>query len=218
MISEIATLTQIETELKKRWQFPYHWGRFQNDKEDKLTNFIYEILYFEDLLDEIKRRLKKEDNYDALFQYTLNRWYNFWSAKGIEHIFALSPKVKANPDSKDKFKDFDIQSIPFDHKSSIFPKSYPSPIEFAIQNPVSLIEWLYQNQSQEQRKHLKNRLFIVFFDTNHHHWKLKAEISWLRTKIEEYLDNFQFERLQRISFSEQEIVFSDIIWAIKESQ
>lgn len=214
MLSDIVTLTQIETELKKRCQFAYHWGRFQNDVEDSKTNFIYEILYFEDLMSEIRRKFQNHHDYEALTQYSLNRWYNFWSATAVERIFTQSSDVKANPDSKDRYKDFEIKGIPFDHKSSVFPKSYPHSIEFAIENPEDLITWFYTNQSQQKRQHFKNRLFIVFFHPSGAHWKLKAELTWLQSKIEEYLAQFKFENLKNMYVHGQNTALSDIIWAI----
>ena len=53
-------------------------------------------------------------------------------------------------------------------------------MDYAKNNPAELIQWLYSNQSQEGRKHLKNRLFLVLVDKNKEHWKLKAEISLLK--------------------------------------
>lgn len=215
MLSEIATLTQIETELKKRWQFPYQWGRFQNNEFDQMSNYVYELLYFEDLLSETQRRFKDKNNYNQIFNYSLNRWYNFWSAKAIENIFASSEQVKLCENAKDKFVDFELKGIPFDHKSSIFPKSYPNSIEFALENPEDLIQWLYLHQSQENRLHFKNRIFIIFFDWYGEHWKLKAEITWLRAKIEGYLQNFKFEHLKKMYFPNEEHALSDILWALQ---
>ena len=46
----IIDLIQIESELKKRLNYPYKWGRKQNDYFDKLTNFVYKISSFEEVL------------------------------------------------------------------------------------------------------------------------------------------------------------------------
>jgi len=37
---------------------------------------------------------------------------------------------------------------------------------------------------------LKNRLFIVLHSSDGEHWKLKAEISWLKERIEKYMSGF----------------------------
>jgi hypothetical protein len=75
---------------------------------------------------------------------------------------------------------------------------------------------LYKNQSQQQRNHLKNRLFIVLIDFNeqNEHWKLKAEILWLQKIISTYLSTFTEDKLETFYF-QNNIVKSDIIWAIK---
>ncbi len=216
MLSELATLKQIETELKKRWAYPYQWGKIQNNQDDALTKMVYDILYFEDVITELERNLGKSFQQHPLFNYALNRWYNFWSAKAIEQIFTQSEWVKPNPDPKDKLKDFELKGIPFDHKSTVFPKAYPHSIEQAIEQPTHLMEWLYQHQSQEQRHHHCNRIFIVFYEVNQAHWKLKAEITWLKTLIENYLQNFSFERLKTFQFSEDSLTQADIIWALGE--
>ena len=80
-------LIKTEAELKKRLIYPYIWGRRQSNYYNGLTNFIYETFCFEDLLKEIDSRFKGKAEYKDFFNYALNRWFNFWSAKGIESIF-----------------------------------------------------------------------------------------------------------------------------------
>jgi len=54
----------------------------------------------------------------------------------------------------------------------VFPKAFGKDYAYAKENKKELIEWLYNNQSQQGRKHLENRLFICIFDTkNGEHWK-----------------------------------------------
>ncbi len=57
-----VNLDQIETELKKRLTYPYKWGRKQNDQFDKLTNFIYSTFLFDDVIKEINRRFKNDQD------------------------------------------------------------------------------------------------------------------------------------------------------------
>ena len=64
-------LLRVEKELKKRWIFPYKWGRKQNDTWDKNTNFIYKTYTFEALE---KQLANSEQN---LKDYAMNRWYNY---------------------------------------------------------------------------------------------------------------------------------------------
>ncbi|MCH7827022.1 MAG: hypothetical protein IIB83_00325 [Bacteroidetes bacterium] len=210
------SLTQIETELKKRLPYPYKWGRKQNNNFDKQTNFIYSTQLFDSLLTEIKKRFGDRQNYDDLFNYTINRWYNFWSAVAMEQIFCSFPNVKPAMNSRDRLIDFSIDGTSFDHKTSVFPKNYNLPINEAIKKTPELIKWFYKNQSQQQRKHLKNRLFIVLYSRDSEHWKLKAEISWLKKIIEHYMIGFNPHFLMKFSFEKNKEIISDIIWAVRK--
>lgn len=70
-------------------------------------------------------------------------------------------------------------------------------------------------QSQQGRKHLKNRLFVVLFDRNSlEYWKLKVEIRFIKQQIEQYITNFSLNKLERFNFENEEIL-SDVIWIIK---
>lgn len=202
-------LDLLQNNLRKRLDFPYRWGRKQADDWDRKTNFIYEIRSFSQLLKE-----KVKDFDDLLRDYTFNRWLNFWSAKGIEQIFAENSRVTPNVNEYDKLKDFEIDNIPFDHKTSVFPKGFNKELEYALNNKRELIEWFYREQSQQGRKHYKNRIFVVLYDKNNgEHWKLKAEIKFIEEKIHNYLKTFSLDKLEKFNFEGEE-VYSDIIWVI----
>lgn len=208
-------LNKTETELKKRLIHPYTWGRKQNDLFDNATNFIYKTNSFDELLIEIDLKFKTKNDYQDYFNYTLNRWYNFWSAQCIEQIFCSLPGVVPALDEKDRLIDFSIYGATFDHKTSVFPKNFPYKIENARKHTDELIKWLYKNQSQQKRKHLSNRLFIVLYSYDGEHWKLKAEISWLKERIEKYMMGFNPDYLMKFEFEKGKPTISDIIWAIK---
>lgn len=197
----------LENELKKRLKTPYHWGVKQNNEMDKLTNFIYKIFSFDDLQQTIATMSQE------LKDYSLNRWFNYWSAMGVESIFAQNPKVVPNKDKYDKLVDFKILNIPFDHKTSVFPQKYPQTLEYAKQNKKDLIRWLYINQSQQGRRHYANRLFVVLYSQTDEHWKLKANLVFLKQNIENYLLNFNHENLIELKQGENRI-YSDIIFNI----
>ena len=212
----MINLTQIENQLKKRLTYPYKWGRKQNDHFDKLTNFVYRIQSFEDVINEIGTRFRKDKEHDNIANYALNRWYNFWSAQAVEKIFCSLPNVKPALDSKDRLVDFTIDGVTFDHKTSIFPKNFPFKIDVAVKKTDELIKWLYRHQSQQQRKHLKNRLFIVLYSSDGEHWKLKAEISWLKERIEKYMEGFNPHYLLKFQLEKGHYTLADVIWAIKD--
>ena len=207
---------RLEKELKKRTALNYIWGRKQTDEFDKLTNFIYKTYSFKSLLQKIEINFNGDKRKEDLKNYALNRWFNFWSAKGVETIFCEHKNVKAHKNSYNKYTDFFIENIPFDHKTTVFPKAFNKSVSYAKKHPKELITWLYKNQSSQQRQHFKNRLFIVLVNTNHteKHWKLKAEISWLKQLISTYLLNFNRSKLITLSLDDEPI-FTDIIWAIK---
>ena len=194
-------LQRVENELKKRLVYPYKWGRKQSNSWDSDTNFIYKTYSLESLL------LKMVAFNQDLRDYALN-----WSAMAVEDIFGSHQVVQPNKYIYDKLVDFNINMIPFDHKTSIFPKGFNKTIEYAQTNKKELITWLYENQSQQGRKHLKNRLFIVLYDNNaHQHWKMKAEIMFLKISIDNYLKTFSKQNLVELDFGNG-AVFSDIIW------
>lgn len=209
------SLSQTEVELKKRLIYPYSWGQKQNDNFDKQTNFIYHTFLFDELLKVIEQKFKNEKEYDLYFNYAINRWYNFWSAQAVEKIFCSLPNVKPALDSKDRLVDFTIQGEAFDHKTSIFPKNFPYKIDEAIKKTDELIKWLYKNQSQQQRKHLKNRLFVVLYSKDGEHWKLKSEIMWLKERIEKYMIGFNPDYLLKFNLEEGKPTLADVIWAIR---
>lgn len=208
-MQKIMDLERLEIALKKRWKYPYSWGRKQNNNEDILTRFIYEIRTFP----ELEARISSLDSY--LQNYALNRWYNFWSSQWIEFIFSTFPNVIANKNFRDKLIDFSIDNISFDHKTTIFPKWFWKDFDYAFTHKSELIQWLYDNQSQEWRKHHENRLFICLYDSQSwEHWKMKAEISIIEKEIKTYIKSFNKENLVKLNFWDWEVL-SDIIWITK---
>lgn len=193
-------LKRLQTQLKKCYPSIENWRRKQNNNWDEQTNLIYKVRHFQTLESEIKDRFKEELNFEELRIYALNRWYNFWSAKGVEYIFCCYPNVKPHSDPYHQFIDFWIDEIPFDHKTSVFPKRYNQNIEFAKENPIDLLKWLYKNQSKQKRFHLQNRLFLILYEKEGNHQKLKSEIDFIQPIIENYLRNFSFEKLKKLEF------------------
>lgn len=198
-------LERLEKELKNRLPYGYSWGKKQDNSWDTMTNFIYNTY-------SVSKLIEKTQHLDSKIKdYAFNRWFNFWSAMGAEDIFCSHPNVIANKNQYDKLVDFKINSIPFDHKTSIFPKGFGKDIDYALQNKRELIQWLYDNQSQEGRKHLKNRLFIVLYDSNNQHWKMKAELTLLKNEIDNFIKTFDSKKLETFDFGDGEI-YSDIIF------
>lgn len=208
-------LQTTETELKKRWEYPYKWGRKQNNEYDRKTNFIYRIKSFSELLERIEIDFKEKPDYEDVFYYALNRWYNFKSGRALEKIFCSLPWVIASRNKCDKFIDFKIHGINFDLKTSVYPFLYPATLEYAMEHKENLIKWLYENQSKQGRMHFHNRLFLILHSKEGEHWKLKAELVWLEEIIKEYHSNFDKNNLISLSFRGGSRIYSDIIWGLQ---
>ncbi|MAN58474.1 MAG: hypothetical protein CMC08_01410 [Flavobacteriaceae bacterium] len=206
-------LSTIEFQLKKRLAYPYQWGRRQNDVWDAHTRFIYETVSWEELVAKMRETaVNCQFDKKELFQYAANRWYNYWHAVAVEQIFAQCPGVVRASNPKDPDKDFYLHTIPFDHKTTVFPKSFAGKYQALQRDSAPLLYWLYAQQSSQQRYHLKNRLFIVVYCNDGNHWKVKAEIDLLKRAVENYVGNFTRSQLQTLTFANDITALSDIIW------
>lgn len=211
------SISFLEQQLQKRVAYNYQWGQFQNNLWDHYTSFIYSTPVWDHFVAHLKKAHHQlQVDKRALFNYAANRWFNYWSAYGVEKIFNESPQVTPVANTKDPNKDFFINHIPFDHKTTVFPKGFGHTITHAQQNPKLLIEWLYKNQSKEQRFHLKNRLFVVVYQKQGNHWQVKAQLSLLKVAIENYLQNFKENQLYNFTFNPNQTTLSDIIFVKSE--
>lgn len=55
----------------------------------------------------------------------------------------------------------------------------------------------------------------MLYSSNGEHWKLKAEILWLNEIIENYLSEFDPNKLFSLKLRKEFTTLIDIIWAIK---
>ena len=208
-----VNLENIEKELKRRLPYHYSWGQKQNDEWDRYTNFIYSTQEWAELILRMKQAIAEHKlDKRSLFNYAANRWYNFWSAVAVEQIFTEIDGIEPVAETKDSEKDFYLFGIPFDHKTSVFPKHFNKTFEYAQNHKNELIEWLYKNQSAQKRHHFKNRLFIVVYAENGEHWKLKAEIGLLKNAIQKYIATFRPEQLQSFTFVDGQQTLSDVVF------
>lgn len=212
---ESLDLQTRERELKKRWVYPYHWGRVQNDLFDAQTRFVYSVPTFDQALEDLKRRFSAAPDREALFNYALNRWYNFWSARAVEEVFGSLDAVTPAENQRDRLVDFTLKGVRFDHKTSVFPRGFGHDLTYAVNHSQALIEWFYRHQSQQQRMHFDNRLFLVLYQPQGAHWKLKAELTWLSCVVRDYVAAFDAARLHRFTFAQDRETLSDVIWAIR---
>lgn len=206
-------LEHIEAELKKRLAYPYKWMRTQNNAWDDATRFIYKTAEWDTFVHTMETVWKQSDFDKASFShYAMNRWYNFWSAQAAEHIFMSLPGVAPNPNPVENEYDFRWLGERFDLKTSVFPKGYNRDFAFAKANPEHLILWFYKNQSTQQRYHLKNRIFLVCYNTKGAHHSLKAEISLLKSAIHGYMKERTPADTLSIDLRQETATMADIIW------
>ena len=178
------TVADLQNELRARHALPYRWGQTQNDAFDGRTQFVYEVKTWPSLLACLSR-FEAEPSYELLRDYAANRWYNFWSARAVEHFFSESPRVQPAANSRDRLRDFSFDGIAFDHKTSVWPAAYGGAYAAARLDSAPLIQWLYANQSRQGRQHFENRLFVVLHRADGAHWKLKADLTRLRAAVKE---------------------------------
>ena len=201
---------QLEEELKKALKYINADWKMQNNFGDYRSNFIYYV----DNVDEVIRSAR---NRGISTEYALHRWYNFHTSIYCEQLFCELGAVKEQ-DTKNREIDIYIKDEPFDVKVSVYPKALSShPYDLNTrEGKDEMIRWLYQHQSQQQRKHLKNRLFIVCDGkTQYDNLCLKSDFEQIRKKIEEYMDDVEingFNELTIIDNGKEYKVKSDIIY------
>lgn len=184
------------------------WGKAQNDDWDKLSGFIYDLPFYEEFIG----RLNSVRPSLAFNNYAVHRWFNYWSANAVEQIFCANPAVLAQLNGHHKLVDFTIGNISFDHKTTVFPKGFHHDIAYAKIHPHELITWLYRSQSKEGRYHTANRLFLVLHHSSGEHWKLRRELNLLKPLIDDYVKNFNPDKLFCLELIPGKKTYADIIW------
>jgi hypothetical protein len=183
-------VTVLEKELKACWAYPYDWqGKKQSNANDNSTRFVYKQNCFADVLREAKSRF---DPSEYLFQYSINRWYNYKCSFWIEEMFCSLPGVVPHENKYHQSIDFYVNDIPFDLKVTKILNNFPGGIDAAKEDPKALAQAYYEQQSRGQRHHLENRIFVVLHDHNpsSDHIKLKAELSFIQPFIRNFVENF----------------------------
>ena len=201
---------ELENQLKKALTFIKPEWKMQNNFGDFRSNFIYYVK----TVDEV---IKSAEYRGISTEYALHRWYNFHTSIYCEQLFVELGAVKEK-DNKNREVDIYIENIPFDVKVSVYPNALSNhPYDLKTRNGKnSMIRWLYKNQSQQQRKHLKNRLFIVCDGkTQYDNLRLKSDFEQIRKKIKTYLDDVKKNGFNEIIIKDNGKLYSvksDIIY------
>lgn len=200
----------LESELKESLKYIEANWSMQNNFYDYKSNFIYKVEKLNEVID-----LSKQNGIDC--QYAIHRWYNFHTSIQCERIFVEFGAEKES-DLKNKEIDIYIDSIPFDVKLTVYPNALKNhPFDLNTRDGKNeMIKWMYSHQSQQQRKHLANRLFIVCDGkTQFDSLALKSDFSQIRKKISKYIDCVKNEGFNEINICDNGVtykVFSDIIY------
>ena len=206
----IMDTKEIYSELVKA--YPYLKGKWkmQNNYLDEKTNFIYNTFKFDDLISQCNR-LGLDKN------YVIHRWYNFHTSIACENVFCEYGCIHET-NKTNKYIDIYHKGIPYDVKLTVYPDAFEKDVDLDIRKGKDkLIRWLYKNQSQQNRKHLANRLFIVCvnsMDDYDESMKLKANFALLESKIKSYIHYYENRPLNELSITDggkEYEVYSDII-------
>ena len=86
-------------------------------------------------------------------------------------------------------------------------------------NPISLIQWYYENQG-ERRFDASNRLFLILVDSNNYFnsWQLKRAKDLIQTEVHSSLDKMANKGGKKVSFKwngKNYTVTSDVIFVVK---
>lgn len=191
------TELQLEKDLRRTLQIiSSSWKRQDNSSDDE-SNFIYRMNSLEECFSEIQRTKVNKD-------YALHRWYNYKTSTTCEKIFceygAVHEKNRSNHDV-----DIYIDGIPFDVKLTVYPKSLSKNI-YDLSTRVGkdgMIQWYYSNQSQENRKQILNRLYVVCDATSYNESLLmKCNFSLMRKYIKAFMESIKANGLNEITISD----------------
>jgi hypothetical protein len=170
---------------------PTSWSIRQRDALDRATAFIYSVTSLAEVLQQC--HVARLDEQTA--SYAQHRWKNFvrhdvW----LDLLYAEFPGCRPFENAKDRTKDLYVpvggSEIIFDLKVTRWPSRLDRTSSLA-----DVARWMYSNQSQQQRFHLDNRLFVVGdpeaavcrYDL------ALATVQRFRTKAEDFVFRLDFE-------------------------
>ena len=201
---------QLEEDLKKTMEIISASWNMQNNSYDKASNFIYQMKSLNECLREIERR-------NVNREYALHRWYNYMTSIQCEYIFceygAVHDTNKYNHDV-----DIYIDDIPFDVKLTVYPAKLSSrPYDLTTREGKNeMIRWYYANQSQQNRKQMLNRLYVVCDASSpYENMVMKSNFDLMRRRISDFMQNVKSNGLNEIVITDcgrEYKLMSDIIY------
>ena len=190
-------MSDIEQDLKRAMEIiSANWG-MQNNAYDRSTNFIYRMDSLDDCLVEIERtRVNKE--------YALHRWYNYMTSIRCEYIFCEYGAVHET-DKYNHDVDIYIDTVPFDVKLTVYPaKLSDRPYDLSTREGKNdMIRWYYSNQSQQSRKQMLNRIYVVCdAPSSYESMVMKSNFNLMRERIGAYMQGISRATLNKIDISD----------------
>lgn len=164
-------------EFKKIKEIP-QWRKIQNNNtDDKIDYSELEDIDEYDKINELIKEKGEIQNKD----YWLRRWIKIKTEQCDRYLFSQSKRVKDNYNKKSKKYDFIVDGVELDLKATRIPKKllskdfngdikkvydgkYRKHIKQVLENPEEMLEYLYNNQSEERRYSVHNRLFLIACD------------------------------------------------------
>lgn len=204
-------MEQLQKELDKALADFKTRGDVQNNRYDSYTNYIYKTTTYDGLVAKTKMICEiYQLEYEPVFRYALNRWFNNIVSHFAEDVFTSHDIVDDEEDIYNKEIDFYINTIPFDLKMSVFPKWFGKDINYALEHKEELIERMYKHCSKEKRLHNGNKIFIVCYSSDGDHNQVKGNLQWVKDAIDNYIANYDEGEL-----TIQDNSLSDIIFIVK---
>ena len=203
-------INELENDLKRcRSLISSEW-RIQNNLADKSTNFIYKTETLDECLEKIRFFNVDKD-------YALHRWYNYMTSVAVEYLFCDYGAIH-EPDLYNHDVDIYINDIPFDVKLTIYPAKLSNrPYNLQTRDGKnSMIRWYYANQSQQSRKQLLNRLYVVCDGIDSEEClTMKCDFELLRKKISSFMNYIKEHGINKITITDngnEYELFSEIIY------
>ncbi|MBW2961512.1 hypothetical protein [Mesonia aestuariivivens] len=208
-------LTYIENQLQQRLIYPYEFVEIQYENWSTYANFIYDFSSWDALVEAMKATIEAYGlNKREFFNYAANRWFNYWSTIAIEQIFTEVEGIIPSLSYKNRLVDFNLRGIDFSLNITVFPEDFKQTLYYAQHHQEELLYWMCSKHPQQEILSPKNRLFVIAYSNEVEPWKLKAEISWLKTVIQKYVSTFDASKLEQLQLN-GESFYSAIIWAVK---
>jgi hypothetical protein len=148
----------------------------QSDACDNKTRFIYEC----SSLSEVRHQSALNELSPELSSYAEKRWVNLVRHDSWLQLFLDRPGCEPWPDPKDRNRDLLVSGTVFDLKVTRYPNRCSAGL-----SRRELATWYYENQSQESRFHLSNRLFVCA-----HREADLYDLARAETAVDEFLADY----------------------------